>query len=119
MDVRAVGPQGLADVDVISPSVTEVTQGELQRRIQDPERALRAAAAGKLKRYGPAVLAFAVDDAGRLGSGAARLLRDLAKRLAPDSPMEEFVKLRSELQHVVLQATASMAQSAAGAPRTG
>ena len=59
------------------------------------------------------MLAFAVEDTGRLGLGAVRLLRDLAAEGEPDDPAA-YQKLAAELQHVVLSATATMLQIARG-----
>ena len=118
MDIKANTNKGHFDVDIVIPAIATTDVQELARRQHDSARALRAAAADKLKRYGPSVIAFAVDDSGRLGPQSVRFLRELARGLEPDDADREFVKLRAEVQHIVLQATASMAQAARGVPRT-
>ena len=102
MDIKADTNNGHFDVDVVIPAIATTDVQEMSRRQHDPARALRAAAADKLKRYGPSVIAFAVDDSGRLGPQSARFLREVARGLEPDEADKEFIKLRAEVQHIVL-----------------
>ena len=119
MDIKHDSSHGHLDIDVTVVSIHTSNVREAMRRQSDPNRALRAGIADKLATYGPGVLAFAVDDTGAISTPALRLLRRLAlacggEVLAP----KLLMNWRAELQHVVLQATAGMAQSACGAPRT-
>ena len=120
MDIKHDSSQGHLDIDVTIVSIYTSNSREALRRQSDPNRALRAGAADKLKHYGPGVIAFVVDDTGSIGAGALRLLRRLATMVA--GGQDGFAKLmrtwRAELQHVVLQATARMAQTSCSAPRT-
>ena len=118
MDVKFDSDMGHIDIDTVVPAVVTTCSTELARRQCDPDRAIRGAVASKLQRYGPSVIAFAIDDAGRVSAGAARLLRKLASSLDPEDPATAFATLRAEVQHVVLQGTAAMAQAARGVPRT-
>lgn len=119
MDVKHDGAAGHLDVDVTVVSVRTADPAEALRRRTAPERALRAGVADKLRAYGPGVLAFAVDDTGAVSAGAMRLLHRMAFAVAGEAegPLE-LTRSRAALQLIVLQATAAMAQSAAGAPRT-
>jgi hypothetical protein len=117
MDVKIDSVHGHFDVDIVVPSVATTDEQELARRRRDPTRAVRAAVAGKVERYGPSVVALAVDDAGRMAASTKRFLHALAQSLAPGDPQAEFCSLRAQLQHLVMQGTASMAQAARGAPR--
>ena len=116
MDVIASrhGHKLLADI-VIGTTAT-VQERERARRVHEPGRSLKIAEARKFARYGPAVLAVAVEDTGRLGSGTVRLLRDLVAE--DEDPASEYRRLVAELQHVVLSATASMLQIARGSVTT-
>ena len=113
MDVIATryGVKLLVDV-VIGTTFTD-NAAERERRALVPGRSLRSAEARKLSRYGPTVLAFAIEDTGRLGCGTVRLLRELAAVSERDAS-EEYRRLTAELQHVVLSATATMLQVARG-----
>ena len=113
MDVVAhrCGQRCLVDV-VVGTTVTD-NAAEVGRRAREPGRSLRIAASRKLTRYGPSVLAFAVEDTGRVGSGAVRLLKELAKEQEEDTGVA-YRHLVAEMQHVVLAATASMLQAARG-----
>ena len=113
--VHRHGQKLLIDV-VVSTTATDQA-AELARRRHEPGRSLRTAAVRKLTRYGPSVLAFAAEDSGRLGSGTIRLLKELAKEQGDDAALE-YQRLASELQHVVLSATATMLQVARGQPPT-
>ena len=119
MDVQVDSGKGHFDVDIVVPAVVTTCEAELARRQCDPDRALRRAVASKLQRYGPSVVAFAIDDAGRISTGAARFLRKLAGSLDPGDVAKTFAALRAEGQHVVMQGTAVMAQASRGAARTG
>ena len=74
--------------------------------------------ADKVRRYGPSVVPLAVDDAGRMAASTKRFLYDLAGALFSSDMQTEFSALKAELQHLVMQGTASMAQTARGVPRT-
>ena len=114
MDILAndLGKDLLVDV-VICTSATD-SQRERERRVNEPGRSLRTAEARKLAAYGPNVLALAVEDTGRLGSGAKRFIKDLAERQDVRSVADEYQRLQAELQHVVLSSTASMLQRCRG-----
>ena len=112
------GETGALDVDVVIPATATTNEDEQKRRRAAPERALRTAVAGKLQRHGPSVIAFAIDDAGRLAQGTRRLLTALAAGQDPEDPQGRCRELRGEVQHLVFQGTAAMAQSAGGAVRT-
>ena len=118
MDITARRPEGVLEVDVTIATVASVNQAELLRRTREPGRAARLEVKNKLRRYGPSVLAFAIEDTGRLAPGTCRLLRDLAGSQMESPVQEEYQKLVRELQHIVLAASASMLQSARGQPRT-
>ena len=119
MDIKHDSPFGHLDVDIIIPSLLTTNPRELLRRQQDPARAIRAAIASKHTTYGAGVLAFVMDDVGALGVKAHRLLHSLAVRAAgPVEGPATAMAWKAELQHLVLQATASMAQAARGQPRT-
>ena len=75
MDITARRPEGVLEVDVTIATVASVDQSEMLRRIREPGRAGKLAKK-KLQRCGPTVLAFAVEDTGRLAPGTCRLLRD-------------------------------------------
>ena len=102
----------LIDTVVATPATTDTA--ELARRRYDAARALNEAERRKRKRYGDAVLAFAVEDTGRIGRGARRLLRELAELLEDESPCAAFRRLLAEVQHVVLGSTAALLQTARG-----
>ena len=119
MDIKHDSAFGHLDIDVTIPSIYTSNVREALRRQQAPERAIRGGVADKLTTYGPGVIAFAVDDAGAVGAGALRLLRRLAWQSGGESEGPSLLlRWRAELQHIVLQATAGMAQSARGVPRT-
>ena len=105
------GQKLLVDVVVWTTFTDNATERE--RRSRTPGRSLRTAEARKLTRYGPSVLAFAVEDTGGLGSGTTRMLREIASEHEED-PSTEYRRLAAELQHVVLSATATMLQVARG-----
>lgn len=119
MDVKHDSAQGHLDIDVTITSIYTSNVREALRRQTAPERSIRAGVKDKLVTYGPAVLAFAADDTGAISAGALRLLRKLAhhavgEHLGPKLLMD----WRAELQHIILQSTAGMAQVARGEPRT-
>ena len=119
MDIRAEGtPYGKLEIDVTVGAVATVDRDEIARRVREPGRALRAAVGRKLRRYGAQVLAFAIDDCGRLAAGACRLLRDISQTHGPDDAAQEYGRLVAELQHIVLAASASSAQTARGEARS-
>ena len=118
MDITARRPEGTLQVDVAIASVASVDQAELRRRARDPGRAARAEVKKKLRRYGPSVLAFVLEDSGRLAPSASRLIRDLAGSQEEVPEEELYQKLVREVQHIVLANSASMLQAARGRPRT-
>ena len=118
MDIIARRPEGTLQVDVAIASVASVDQAELKRRARDPGRAARAEVKKKLRRYGPSVLAFVLEDSGRLAPSASRLIRDLAGSQEEVPEEELYQKLVREVQHIVLANSASMLQAARGRPRT-
>ena len=119
MDIKHSSAHGHLDVDVTIASLYTSNAREALRREQAPSRALRQGIAEKLRHYGPGVIPFALDDTGAMGSSALRLLRRLAWASGgPLSGPNLFTLWRAELQHIVLQTTAGMAQSARGMPRT-
>ena len=114
MDIVAdrFGQKLLIDVVVSTVATDQIT--ERGRRSKEPGRSLRTAEGRKLARYGPSVLALAVEDSGRVGSGTVRLLRELAAAQDDVPAALEYRRLVAELQHVVLSATASMLQVCRG-----
>ena len=118
MDVvaRRHGETLLIDVVIATPLTTEPR--ERARRTREAGRSLRTAEARKLSRYGPKVLALAVEDTGRLGNGTVRLLRSLAAEEEIEDRAEACRRLVAELQHVVLGSTAVMLEIARGARPT-
>ena len=86
-------------------------RAERARREVVPGRSLRMVESRKLVRYGPQVGAFALGDAGALGSRTVRLLRELAAERDPDTSVE-YSRFVAELQHEVLSAAATMLQVA-------
>lgn len=118
MDLKHDGAAGHFDIDVTIVSIRTTDEAEAQRRRLVPDRALRAGVADKLRAYGPAVLAFAVDDTGGMTAAVRRLLHRIAvAQVGEERAVTAAAELRASLQLVVLQATAAMAQSAVGAPR--
>jgi len=118
MDITARRPQGVLEVDVAIASVASVNQAELRRRQRDLGRAAREEVKKKIRRYGTTVLAFVVEDTGRLAPSTARLLRDLAAS-QEELPEDQFyVQLVRELQHIALAGSASILEAARGTPRT-
>ena len=113
MDIIATRDGQKLLVDVVVGTTFTDNADERARRVRAPSRSLRTAEARKLARYGPSVLAFAVEDTGRLGLGTACLLRDLAAQDESEASTA-YHKLAMELQHVVLSATATMLQIARG-----
>ena len=105
-------------VDVVVPSCTTTDAAEIKRRMVDPTRAIRVAERKKKTRYGDTVLAVAVEDTGRVGSGAQRLLRQLAAKQEDEDASIAYRRLLAEMQYVVLSATAVMLQGARGALQT-
>ena len=119
MDIKHDSSKGHLDIHVTIVSIYTSNSREALRRQSDPNRALRAGAAEKLRHYGPGVIAFVVDDTGSIGAGALRLLRRMAEAVGGKNGCLKLMRTwRAELQHVVLQATARMAQTACSAPRT-
>ena len=119
MDIKHDSAFGHLNIDVTIPSLHSSSVREALRRQHAPERAIRAGIADKLTTYGPGVIALAVDDTGAIGAGALRLLGQLAWQLGGESEGPRLLlSWRAELQHIVLQATAGMAQGARGLPRT-
>jgi len=114
MDIVAVKDGMTLLIDVVLATSATDNEPERQRRVKEPGRSLRTAEARKFTRYGPSVVAFAVEDTGRLGSGTARLLRALASEQEDVPAAEDFRKLVGELQHMVLSATAVLLQRARG-----
>ena len=108
MDVVATRHGQCLLIDVAIATVATDSVAELTRRSREPGRALRTAEARKFARYGSAVLALAVEDTGRLGSGTRRLLRELAEAQEVVPVGVELGRLVAELQHVVLSSTATM-----------
>ena len=101
-------------IDVVITGGQTENEQETQRRIRDPWRAVRASEARKRAKYGPNVLAFAVEATGRIGPSAKRLLLRLA--VAKDEePSAAYHRLLAEMQHVVLAGTARMLQGSRGA----
>ena len=117
MDITARRPEGVLEVDVTIATVASTNQAELTRRAREPGRAARTEVKRKLQRYGPSVLAFAVEDAGRLAPGSCRPLRDLAASQTEKPVEEEYQRLVRELQHIVLAASASILQAVRGQRR--
>ena len=105
-------------VDVVVPSCTTTDAAEIKRRMVDPTRAIRVAERRKKTRYGDTVLAVAVEDTGRVGSGAQRLLRQLAAKQEDEDASIAYRRLLAEMQYVVLSATAVMLQGARSALQT-
>ena len=99
-------------IDTVVPSNVTTDAQELKRRMVDATRAVRAAERKKKTRYGATVLGAAVEDTGRVGAGLQRYLRRLAARLDEDEPARGYRQLMSEVQWVVLGATARMLQGA-------
>ena len=98
-------------VDVTTRSIHMAIVRDALRRQHVPERAIRGGVADELTTYGPGVVAFADDDARTGGAGALRLLRLLACQSGGVSEkLGLLLRWRADL-HVVLQATAGMAQS--------
>ena len=118
MDITVRHPEGLLEIDVTVAAVASRDQAELLRRAREPGRAARPQVKRKLQRYGPSVLAFAIEDTGRLSPGASRLLRDLAASQEEISADEMYQKMVRELQHIVLASSANMLQAARCQPRT-
>ena len=118
MDITARRPEGTLEVDVTIASSASIDQAELLRRIRDPGRAARLEIKKKLRRYGPSVLAFALEDTGRMSTGTCRLLRELARGQDEVEENELYQTLVREVQHIVLANSASMLQAARGQPRT-
>ena len=118
MDITAGRPERTLEVDVTIASVASFDQAELLRRIRDPGRAARLEIKKKLRRYGPSVLAFALEDTGRMSTGTCRLLRKLARGQDEVEENELYQKLVREVQHIVLANSASMLQAVRGQPRT-
>ena len=118
MDITARRPEGLLEVDVTIATVASRDHAELARRVREPGRAARNEVKNKLRRYGPSVLAFAIEDTGRLAPSTCRLLRELAGSQDEIPVQDEYHKLVRELQHIVLASSASMLQSSRGQPRT-
>ena len=119
MDVKHDSAHGHLDVDVTITSIYTSNVREALRRQTAPERSIRSGVAEKLATYGPGVLAFAADDSGAIGAGALRLLRKMALQTGGDYLGPKLLLTwRAELQHIILQSTAGMAQAARGLPRT-
>ena len=119
MDVVAHRLGAKVLIDVVVGTTFSDNAAEASRRAREPGRSLRMAASRKLARYGPSVLPFTVEDTGRLGSGAMRLLKELASETEQQEDIgAEYRRLVAELQHIVLGATASMLQAARGQPPT-
>ena len=92
---------------------------EALRRCTAPERSIRGGVKDKLQTYGAGVLAFAADDTGGISAGAVRLLRRMAHQCGGEHNGPKLLQnWRAELQHIILQSTAGMAQVARGEPRT-
>lgn len=87
--------------DVVIDTTATNNAAEVSRRARQPGRSLRTAASRKLARYGPSVLAFALEDTGRLGSGTVRLLQQLAADASEETGFT-YQQLLAELQHVGL-----------------
>ena len=118
MDITARRPDGVLSVDVAIAAVASVDDAELMRRFRDPGRAARAEVKKKLRRYGPSVLAFVIEDTGRMAASTCRVLRELACSQEETPHDEAYQKLVRELQHIVLSASANLRQAARGQPRT-
>ena len=119
MDIKHDSAFGHLDIDITIPSLFTTNRRELLRRQQDPTRAIRAAVAAKHSTYGSGVLAFVMDDIGAMGVKAHRLIHALAVQTVGEANAPATATAwKAELQHIVLQATASMAQAARGQPRT-
>ena len=119
MDLKHDSAQGHLDIDVTITSIHTSNVREALRRQTAPERSIRSGVADKLTTYGPGVLAFAADDTGAIGTGALRLLRRMALHAGGDQLSSRLLKAwRAELQHIILQSTAGMAQGARRVPRT-
>ena len=119
MDVKHDSAKRHLDIDVTITSIFTSNVRETLRRRTAPERSIRAGVADKLATYGPGVMAFAADDTGGIGASAVRLLRKMALCVGGDDLGPRLaVAWRAELQHIILQSTAGMAQVARGAPRT-
>ena len=119
MDVKHDSAHGHLDIDVTITSIYTSNVREALRRQTAPERAIKSGVADKLATYGPGVLAFAADDTGAIGASALRLLRKMALQTGGDYLGPKLLlSWRAELQHIILQSTAGMAQAARGLPRT-
>ena len=119
MDIKHDSAAGYLDIDVIFPSLFTSNHRELLRRVQDPARAIRAAVADKHRTYGSGVTAFCADDLGGISGQPSRLLRQLAEHAMGDHEvMDTTTAWKAEIQHIILQSAAAMAQVARGQPRT-
>ena len=119
MDIKHDSCFGHLDIDITIPSIYSDNPRETLRRHQQPNRAIRDAIREKQRKYGASVLAFAVDDLGVLSHPATELLRRLAQRDSGEHNYRATLQAwKAEIQHMVLAATAGMAQAARGQPRT-
>ena len=119
IDIKHDSAAGHIDIDVTVVSVHSTNAREALRRQTAPDRALRSGIADKLATYGAGVLAFPIDDTGAIGAKALRLLRDMAFTVGGEDLGQKTLQTwRAQLQHIVLQSTAGMAQNVLGAPRT-
>ena len=116
MDIVAQTPEGVLWVDTTVVSVATVNVAERLRRANQPERALYAMVREKNIRYGNQCLPFAMEDGGRVSSGASELLRKMAVRYEGWDCARKYRELLGA--HVMLMATASMLQGARGTMRT-
>ena len=98
--------------DVVVANVLTNDHDEMQRRAHQPLRAANEAANRKRRRYGTAVIPFAVEDTGRLHPLAAKALRRLAE--ATSDPLAEYPLLVAELQVHVMAGTNNNMRTARG-----
>ena len=119
MDIKHDSAAGHLDIDVIIPSLFTSNHRELLRRVQDPARAIRAAGADKHRTYGSGVTVFCADDLGGISAQSSRLIRQLAEHAMGDHEViDTTIAWKAEMQHIILQNAAAMAQAARGQPRT-
>ena len=112
MDIVDRRAGGLLKVDVAIASVASVDRAELARRARDPGRPARLEVKKNLRRYGPSVLPFVLEDTGRPSASACRLLRELARSQEEADESEEHAKLLRQVQYIALANSASMMQAA-------
>ena len=98
--------------DVVIASIATTDKSELIRRANEPGRAARTAANNKRTRYDGKVIAFAIEDTGRLHPHAARTLHILAAHTI--NPQDTYPTLVAELQTIIFSTPMSFQRTARG-----